>query len=85
MQESCVSERSFKVTMTNSHRRLSQLFRAAIGLIACFFVLETKVQAYTDPGSGAIIWQLLAAGFVGVLYYFRKLLTWVRLRTGIKK
>ena len=71
--------------MSNSHRGSSQLFRVAMWSIAGFFVVETEVQAYTDPGSGAIIWQLLAAGFVGVLYYFRRLLTWVRHRTGIKE
>jgi hypothetical protein len=26
---------------------------------------------YTDPGSGALIWQLLVASFVGGLFYVR--------------
>ena len=26
---------------------------------------------YTDPGSGALIWQLLVASFVGGLFYIR--------------
>lgn len=26
---------------------------------------------YVDPGSGALIWQMLAAAAVGVLFYFR--------------
>lgn len=26
---------------------------------------------YTDPGSGALIWQLLVASFVGILFYVR--------------
>ena len=30
------------------------------------------VLAYIDPGSGALIWQAIVAGLVGVSYYFRK-------------
>jgi hypothetical protein len=26
---------------------------------------------YTDPGSGALIWQLLVASFFGILFYLR--------------
>jgi hypothetical protein len=26
---------------------------------------------YTDPGSGALVWQLLVASFVGGLFYMR--------------
>jgi hypothetical protein len=26
---------------------------------------------YTDPGSGALLWQLLVAGFIGALFYAR--------------
>ncbi|MGI8734304.1 MAG: hypothetical protein ACR2LM_13515 [Pyrinomonadaceae bacterium] len=26
---------------------------------------------YTDPGTGALLWQLLAAGFIGAAFYFR--------------
>lgn len=39
---------------------------------------EQKASAYTDPGSGALILQVIAAAFVGGLYYFRTL--WARLR-----
>jgi hypothetical protein len=28
---------------------------------------------YTDPGSGALLWQVLAAGAVGAMFYIRKL------------
>lgn len=26
---------------------------------------------YTDPGTGAMLWQLLAATFIGLAFYFR--------------
>ncbi len=37
-----------------------------------------EMLLYTDPGSGALIWQALAAGFVGLLFYVRKLTSWFR-------
>jgi hypothetical protein len=30
---------------------------------------------YVDPGSGALLWQILAAGVVGVLFYVRKIVS----------
>jgi hypothetical protein len=27
---------------------------------------------YTDPGTGALLWQLLAAAFIGGAFYFRQ-------------
>lgn len=38
------------------------------------FGTEIELQAYVDPGAGAMIWQVLVAGFLGALFYFRKLL-----------
>jgi len=45
-----------------------------------FFILATEreARAYTDPGTGAMIWQMLAAGAVGVLFYFRRFLGWFK-------
>ena len=37
-----------------------------------------KASAYVDPGSGAMIWQILAAAFLGALFYFRKLVIRIR-------
>jgi hypothetical protein len=39
---------------------------------------EQEASAYTDPGSGALLWQLLVAGFVGGMYYFRNILDRLR-------
>ena len=33
---------------------------------------------YTDPGSGALLWQLLAASFFGGLFYMRAFIRRVR-------
>jgi hypothetical protein len=32
-----------------------------------------ELQAYTDPGTGALLWQLVVAGFVGGIFYVRRL------------
>ena len=42
------------------------------------FATETPAHAYTDPGSGALIWQLLAASLLAIPFYFRKVLLWVK-------
>lgn len=33
--------------------------------------IHTLAILYADPGSGALIWQLLVASFVGILFYMR--------------
>ncbi len=37
---------------------------------------------YADPGAGALIWQLLLGGFIGGMFYFRRIRDWVRLKLG---
>lgn len=52
-------------------KRKSQL--AAIAAALLFVVLsERPAYAYTDPGSGMLIWQGLVAAFLGASFYFRK-------------
>ncbi len=46
-------------------------------LLAC---CEREARAYTDPGTGALIWQTAAAAFVGLMFYFRKLTMWFKAR-----
>jgi hypothetical protein len=33
--------------------------------------IHTLAFLYADPGSGALIWQLLVASFFGILFYVR--------------
>ncbi len=33
---------------------------------------------YADPGSGALLWQLLGAFFFGLLFYVRRFAAWIR-------
>ena len=57
-------------------------FRLAIGLT---FAGVTQAQAYTDPGSGALILQIASAAVVGSLFYWRKVLGYVRRLVGRKR
>ena len=40
---------------------------------ALLAAVEQPLAAYTDPGSGALLWQILVAGFVGFMFYLYKL------------
>jgi hypothetical protein len=54
--------------------RKSTISVRLIILLLVFFLLEQPVHAYVDPGAGSLLWQLLVAAFVGVLFYLRRLL-----------
>ena len=51
--------------------------RSSIGASLMFVLLfllasERPANAYTDPGSGMLIWQGVVAAFLGASFYFRK-------------
>jgi len=56
------------------------VFLVAILAIA----MERQAKAYTDPGTGALLWQMLVAVFAGGLFYCRKITFWLRNRRGPK-
>jgi hypothetical protein len=65
--------------LTNSF--FSSVARLAYSLMLLIFASSFVVQqanAYTDPGSGALIWQALMAGGVGLLFYIRKFIAKIR-------
>jgi len=35
------------------------------------------VYAYSDPGSGLLILQMLGSALVGILFYFSKIKNWI--------
>jgi hypothetical protein len=47
-------------------------------VIGLMLATERPAQAYADPGSGALIWQIVAAGFVGLMFYVRKFTSWFK-------
>ncbi len=40
---------------------------------------------YADPGSGALLWQLIGSFFIGFLFYVRRFTRWLTERTGEKQ
>ena len=56
------------MSILNSSRRLDVWVLAALAVWGA----EARVLAYIDPGSGALIWQAIVAGFVGAGFYFRR-------------
>ena len=57
-------------------------FRTILLLALAMFATEREARAYTDPGTGALIWQMLVAGLVGVGFYFRRITGWFKNRKG---
>ena len=52
---------------------------AIIAIVFCLLGLPLRAQGYVDPGAGAMLWQILAASFVGAVFLFRRLvLRWLR-------
>jgi hypothetical protein len=49
---------------------MGPMFRTLFILLA----LPHIASAYVDPGSGAMLWQILAATFLGMLFYIRKII-----------
>jgi len=41
-------------------------------LVALSFTFERQAHAYVDPGSGLLIFQGISAVFSGALFYFRR-------------
>ena len=57
---------------------LGGLLHAALVLTFLGIAIEQPAAAYTDPGSGAFILQMIAASVVGGLFYFRKFFAFFR-------
>ena len=55
--------------------------RLILCLIAFLFSLR-EANAYTDPGSGALIWQILMGAAVGCMFYFRRFISWFGKKKG---
>ena len=47
-------------------------------VIGLLIATERPAHAYADPGSGALIWQIVAAGFVGLMFYVRRFTSWFK-------
>ncbi len=52
--------------------------KISLACVAILIVTTTNAYAYIDPGSGALIWQLLLAAFFGAIFYIRKVRSWIQ-------
>jgi hypothetical protein len=69
--------------MEQRSNHASARWRSSLLLTVLLVATERNLQAYADPGSGALIWQVLVAGFVGALYYVRKIAEFFRRKNRI--
>jgi len=53
--------------------------------VVLVLLTEPRAYAYTDPGSGALLWQALVAAFIGAGFYFRKFLFHLSPKKKIEK
>jgi hypothetical protein len=57
--------------------------RALLAVCGTLLVLaETDAHAYTDPGSGTLLLQMAFAAFFGLMFYLRRIVTWMRRLLG---
>jgi hypothetical protein len=59
-------------------------WRAILLVALAMFATEREAHAYTDPGTGALLWQMMLAGLVGVSFYFRRITAWFKKKKGPK-
>lgn len=52
--------------------------RVLLFLLIAVTLSESIVFAYGDPGSGAMLWQLLLAASFGVMFYIKRIIVWAR-------
>ncbi len=55
-------------------------FPCSVMLLVSLLLIPQGLGAYTDPGSGALLWQMLVAAFVGVMFSLRRMADWFRSR-----
>jgi hypothetical protein len=56
---------------------------SAVGLLLLIMALPRRANAYVDPGSGAMLWQVAAAGIFGSFFYARRAGAWIRQHCGL--
>jgi uncharacterized membrane protein YdcZ (DUF606 family) len=58
--------------------RYAALVHGCLLLVFLLAAAERELKAYADPGTGSLIWQVLVAGVIGVMYYIRKAAAYLR-------
>lgn len=74
----------FSLFQRPSNTLLIGIIRSLCLIALVSFATEREASAYTDPGTGALIWQMMLAGLVGTGFYFRKITAWFKNLKGPK-
>lgn len=56
---------------------MAHVMRASAAVALLVLATEQAARAYTDPGSGMLIVQLLGSAALGALFYFQRVRNWV--------
>ena len=66
-------------------RTSGEAYRVGSKAASCLLWLlfaERVAYGYTDPGSGALLWQILVGAAVGFTFYFRRIVAWFKRKRG---
>ena len=55
----------------------SRVFHMLLAVLAVWILAAPDAQAYIDPGSGSLLWQLLLAGLFGAMFWVHRLRLWL--------
>ena len=56
---------------------LRYTFKVFLTWIAILLLTTSEAYAYVDPGSGALVWQLVLAAFFGAIFFIRRVKLWI--------
>jgi membrane associated rhomboid family serine protease len=56
-----------------NHARFPNIAHVAALTLAIVY----PASAYVEPGSGALLWQMMIAGLVGGVFYVRRISRWI--------
>lgn len=63
----------------NQYNKMSIIACTLIQMtLILLFALPSIAHAYTDPGSGFLLWQLLGSFFIGLLFYLRRIISTIK-------
>src|SRR5690242_11891169 len=57
---------------------------SGVTLLLLLLSVPHRANAYVDPGSGAMLWQIAAAAVIGTLFYLRRVTLWLRDRLRLR-
>lgn len=63
--------------VNNRHKKHGIRF-VLLSALALLIAFPSTAHAYMDPGSGMLLWQLLSSFFIGMLFYLRSIIVFIK-------